>query len=112
MHKSAALTALSLTGSTVAEAYQVLLRATVVLNLVPFVYTFLALMTLDTARRFERGAGAVGAMVTVGGILAAFLPGEDVTSVAVFELKMATGVGVPMAIGLWLFRRARAAARN
>ncbi|MEO8681632.1 MAG: APC family permease, partial [Vicinamibacterales bacterium] len=43
---SALLTALSLTGSTVAEAYQVLLRATVVINLVPFVYTFLALLTL------------------------------------------------------------------
>ena len=40
---SAALTALSLTGSTVAEAYQVLLKATVVINLVPFVYMFLAL---------------------------------------------------------------------
>ncbi len=106
---SAALTALSLTGSTVAEAYQVLLRATVVLNLVPFVYTFLALLTLDTARVFERVAGAVGAMVTVFGMLAAFLPGDDVTSVAIFELKMAAGVGAPMAIGLWLYGRARIA---
>jgi hypothetical protein len=49
----------------------------------------------------------VGAVVTVFGMLAAFVPGADVSSIAVFELKMAAGVGVPMAIGLWLFWRAR-----
>lgn len=103
---SAALTALSLTGSTVAEAYQVLLRATVVINLVPFVYVFLALMTLDTARVAERVAGAVGAMVTLSGMVAAFLPSGDVTDVVLFELKMCASVGGLIAIGLWLYRRA------
>jgi amino acid transporter len=114
---SAALTALSLAGSSVAEAYQVLLRASVAINLVPFVYTFLALMTLDTARPFERVAGAVGALVTAAGMVTAFLPGADVTSVTLFELKMLAGVGGPLAIGLWLYRRSgarcpRAAARK
>ena len=105
------LTALSLAGSSVAEAYQVLLRASVVINLVPFVYTFLALMTLDTARPFERVAGAVGALVTAAGMVTAFLPGADVARVALFELKMVAGVGGPLAIGLWLYRRSRAQAR-
>lgn len=109
---SAALTALSLVGSTVAEAYQVLLRATVVINLVPFVYIFLALLTLDTARRVERVAGAVGALVTTSGMLAAFLPDADVTSVALFELKMAAGVAGPVMVGLWLFARSRAHRRH
>ena len=104
---SAALTALSLAGSTVAEAYQVLLRAAVVLNLVPFVYVFLALMTLDTARGFERVAGAVGALVTAAGIVAVFLPTGDVGNVWIFEMKMALGVGVPIGVGLWLYWRAR-----
>jgi amino acid transporter len=104
---SAALTALSLTGSNVAEAYEVLLKATVVINLVPFVYIFLALVTLDTARIAERLAGAVGAVVTSGGIAAAFLPSEDVTNIVVFELKMAAGVLGPVLVGLWLFRRSR-----
>jgi len=104
---SAALTALSLAGSTVAEAYQVLLRAAVVLNLVPFVYVFLALLTLDTARLFERVAGAVGALVTLAGIVAVFLPTGDVGTVWVFELKMTAGVGVPIAVGLWLYARSR-----
>jgi glutamate:GABA antiporter len=104
---SAALTALSLFGSTVAEAYQVLLRATVVINLVPFVYIFLALLTLDNARTAARVAGAVGATVTTGGILAAFIPGDDVTNVVIFALKMAAGVVAPVAVGLWLFVRSR-----
>ena len=106
---SAALTALSLAGSTVAEAYQVLLRAAVVLNLVPFVYVFLALMTLDTARGFERVAWAVGALVTAAGIVAVFLPTGDVGNVWIFEMKMALGVGVPIGVGLWLYWRARRA---
>jgi amino acid transporter len=104
---SGALTALSLTGSTVAEAYEVLLKATVVINLVPFVYIFLALMTLDTAGTAARIAGAVGAVVTSGGIVAAFLPSDDVANVVVFELKMAAGVLGPIVLGLWLFRRSR-----
>ena len=54
-----------------------------------------------------RLAGAVGAMVTAGGIAAAFLPGDDVTSVLVFELKMLAGVGGPIVLGLWLFWRSR-----
>jgi hypothetical protein len=95
----------------VAEAYQVLLRASVAINLVPFVYTFLALMTLDGARPFERVAGAVGALVTAAGMLTAFLPGADVKNVMLFESKMVAGVGGPLAIGLWLYRRSREQAR-
>jgi hypothetical protein len=101
------LTALSLVGSTVNEAYQVLLRATVIINLVPFVYIFLALMTLDGATARERLAGGTGAAITTAGILAAFLPDESVTSVAVFEAKMLAGVFGPILLGLWLFRRSR-----
>ena len=106
---SAGLTALSMTGSSVAEAYQMLLRAAVVINLVPFVYTFLALLTLDTARPFERVAGAVGTVVTALGILAVFLPTGEVGNVATFELKMVAAVMGPIALGLWVFWRARGA---
>lgn len=104
---SAALTTLSLAGSSVAEAYQVLLRAAVVINLVPFVYTFLALLTLEGATRLQRAAGALGALVTVAGIAAVFLPTGQVGNVWVFELKMAAGVGMPIALGLWLYRGSR-----
>ncbi|HTM33577.1 MAG TPA: APC family permease [Vicinamibacterales bacterium] len=104
---SAALTALSLAGSSVAEAYQVLLRAAVVINLVPFVYAFLALLTLGGATGLQRLAGAVGAAVTTAGMVAVFLPTGDVGDVWIFELKMAAGVGVPILVGLWLYGRSR-----
>jgi amino acid transporter len=109
---SALLTALSLVGSTVNEAYQVLLRATVAINLVPFVYIFLALLTLEGATARERVAGGVGAATTTAGILAAFLPDESVTSVAVFEAKMLAGVFGPILLGRWLFTRSRRLSRE
>ena len=109
---SAALTGLSLAGASVAEAYQVLLRAAVVINLVPFVYAFLALVTLDTATRLHRIAGTIGAIVTVAGIVAVFLPTGEVGDVWMFEVKMAAGVGIPVAVGLWLFWRGRVRPTN
>jgi amino acid transporter len=104
---SGALTTFSLIGSAVDEAYQVLLRATVVINLVPFVYVFAALVTLDRAGIGVRAAGSAGALITTAGILAAFLPDDNVTSVAIFELKMMAGVFGPLLVGLWLFTRSR-----
>ena len=99
-------------GSTVAEAYQVLLKASVVINLVPFVYMFLGTMKLEGVGALTRVAGGLGLLVTIAGTFAAFLPPADVASVWVFELKMLAGVGGPSAVG-WLLtgvrtRRARA----
>ena len=48
---AALFTVFSMVGSTVAEAYQVLLRAAVVIQLIPFIYLFLALIK---DRRRER----------------------------------------------------------
>jgi amino acid transporter len=104
---SAALLTLSMIGADVTEAYQILLKATVVINLIPFVYIFLALVTLDRITPGQRAAGVVGAIVSAAGIAAAFLPDDEVSSVVVFELKMAAGVLAPLALGLWLFTRSR-----
>jgi len=49
--------------------------------------------------------------VTAAGMVTAFLPSADVASVVLFESKMVAGVGGPLVIGLWLYRRARAQAR-
>jgi hypothetical protein len=64
-------------------------------------------MTLDVATAGQRGAGAIGTLVTLAGIVAVFLPTGDVGDVWVFELKMAAGVGLPIVVGLWLFWRTR-----
>lgn len=106
---AALFTAASLVGSSVAEAYQVLLKAAVVIQLIPFVYLFLGLMRLRGIGRIARAAGVVGLVTTVVGILFAFLPTDDITSVSVFELKMAVGVIGPTAIGWYFYRRSSSA---
>jgi glutamate:GABA antiporter len=104
---TAAFTTFSLVGSTVAEAYQVLLKAAVVIQLIPFVYLFLALARTRDVSAVARAAGVVGLVTTAVGFIAAFLPTADVTNVAVFELKMAIGVLGPTGVGWLLFNRAR-----
>jgi len=102
---AALFTAISLLGSTVAEAYQVLLKAAVVIQLIPFVYLFLALARLASASAAARAAGWLGLCTTAAGVVAAFLPTSEVGNVAVFELKMLIGVLGPTAVGWALYRR-------
>jgi amino acid transporter len=109
---AAIFTAFSLVGSNVAEAYQVLLKAAVVIQLVPFVYLFLALTKASQVSHAARAAGLVGLCTTVVGVIAAFLPTSDVTSVALFETKMVIGVIAPTTLGWVLFRRAQRAERE
>jgi hypothetical protein len=97
----------SMVGSSVAEAYQVLLKAAVVIQLIPFIYLFLALVKADGVSAAARAAGVVGLVTTAFGLCAAFLPTADVTSVALFETKMVIGVVGPTAIGWFLFKRAQ-----
>jgi amino acid transporter len=100
-------TALSLVGSSVAEAYQVLLKAAVVIQLIPFIYLFLALARTVNVSAAARAAGVVGLATTVFGLGAAFLPTADVTSVPLFEMKLIVGVVGPTALGWFLFKRAQ-----
>jgi glutamate:GABA antiporter len=109
---AALFTALSFAGSSVSEAYQVLLKAAVVIQLIPFVYLFLALVRTVPAGAAARSAGIVGLCTTIVGLCAAFLPTADVTSVALFETKMFVGVVGPTAVGWVLFRRAQRAERE
>src|SRR5436190_1957216 len=104
---AAIFTALSLAGSSVAEAYQVLLKAAVVIQLIPFTYLFLALAKADRVGGMARAAGIVGLCTTVVSLVAAFLPTSDVASVALFETKMVIGVTGPPAFGWFLFKRAQ-----
>jgi amino acid transporter len=110
---AALFTGFSLVGSSVAEAYQVLLKAAVVIQLVPFVYLFLALAKLDGVSNGARAAGIIGLLTTVIGLAAAFLPTADVTSVMIFEVKMIVGIAGPLAVGWFLYARsARLGARR
>lgn len=107
-----AFIAVTMWGSSVREGYQVLLKSSVVTTLIPFSYMFLGLIRLDAVPAWKRAAGAVGLLVSVAGMIASFVPGGDVTSVARYEVKLLAGSLLPLAVGLVLFARARRAVRR
>ena len=81
----------------VQEAFQTMLSLAVVLQLVPFLYVFAALLKFafhgDLADgRYDRGtlifAGLCGFLTTALGIVLAFFPAKQITSVWKYEAKM------------------------
>jgi amino acid transporter len=99
-------------GSSVREGYQVLLRSSVITTLVPFGYMFLGLISLKDEAAWKRAAGVVGLAVSLAGMIAAFVPGDDVANVGWYEVKLLAGSLLPLAAGLAFFARARALRRD
>ncbi len=90
----------SFTGAGVQETFQKLLSLAVVLQLVPFLYMFGALLKMAQQTPFVRGrysrttlllAGASGLLTTVLGIALAFFPAQQITSLRSYELWMFGG---------------------
>jgi glutamate:GABA antiporter len=90
----------SFTGAGVQETFQKLLSLAVVLQLVPFLYMFGALLKMAFRTPFVRGrysrttlilAGASGLLTTVLGIALAFFPAQQITSLRSYELWMVGG---------------------
>jgi len=92
-------------GSSVSEMYLILLQITIILQLIPYLYMFVALIRIrsgtsanGTTDGFFRstwlcyGAGAVGFAVTAAGVFFAFLPASAVSDVWGFVLKIVLGV--------------------
>ena len=98
-------------GSSVREGYQVLLKSSVITTLIPFSYMFAGLIRLDGEPAWKRAAGVVGLLVSVAGMIAAFVPGNDVTNVGWYEVKLLGGSLLPLAAGLAFFAHARRRAR-
>lgn len=88
-----------LAGAGVQEAFQTMLSLAVVLQLVPFVYMFAALLKLPWSApgkgHFSKAvlilAGASGLVTTVLGIGLVFFPARQVTSLWLYEVKMFGG---------------------
>jgi amino acid transporter len=87
----------------VQEAFQKMLSLAVVLQLVPFLYVFAALLKFALrkpfeSRRYSRGtllfAGAAGLVTTTLGIALAFFPAKQITSVWKYEVSM---IGITLA---------------
>jgi len=85
----------------VQAAFQTMLSIAVVLQLVPFIYMFAALLKFSLSQkpasvpirsRYNRGvlalAGASGLVTTIVAIVVAFFPASQITSVLKYELSM------------------------
>ena len=90
----------TLTGSGVQETFQKLLSLAVVLQLIPFLYMFGALLKIAFHGKFVRGhygrgtlvfAGVSGMLTTVLGIALAFFPAQQITSLLSYEIWMFGG---------------------
>ncbi len=96
---SAVLVVLNFAGSGVQESFQKLLSLAVVLQLVPFLYVFGALLKIAADRRakpyYSRAtlvaAGLSGLLTTTLGIVMVFFPAEQITSLWSYEIWMFGG---------------------
>jgi amino acid transporter len=88
------------TGAGVQETFQKLLSLAVVLQLIPFLYMFGALLRIAWKEPFARGrysratliaAGASGFLTTTLGIALAFFPAQQITSLRSYEVWMFGG---------------------
>jgi glutamate:GABA antiporter len=110
---SAAFLALSFAkGASVQETFAIMLALAVVLQLVPFLYIFVALLKLalreaDGAGVFRRpilfAAGASGLLTTSLGMIVAFLPSKQIGSVWFFEVKMCVGTLFFLSLAAFFF---------
>ena len=97
---SACLVIMNFFGAGVQETFQKLLSLAVVLQLVPFVYMFGALVRFSIIESVPRGqysrttlflAGSSGLLTTILGIALVFFPAQQITSLWSYELWMFGG---------------------
>jgi amino acid transporter len=109
---SGLVVAMSFMGATVEQAYKTLLDLAVVLQLVPFLYMYGALV--DLARRPNDGlgyyskqmlwfAGLSGFVTTAVGMVVAFIPQRAGEEVWVFETKMVLGILFFLALAAFFY---------
>ena len=97
---SVCLVAMNFFKGGVQEAFQKLLSLAVVLQLVPFLYIFAALLKFALRERVTKGrygrttlalAGLSGFVTTTLGILLVFFPAQQITSLGLYEVWMIGG---------------------
>jgi hypothetical protein len=112
---SGGLVLLNAVGSGVQEMFQRLLSLSVVLQLIPFLYMFGALLKLagDGKGRYGRvtllAAGATGLLTTSLGIVLVFFPARQITSLWIYEAWMFGGTAAFIGLAAFVFSRGRAA---
>jgi glutamate:GABA antiporter len=116
--------AMSFAGAAVKEAFITMLDLSAVLNLVPYVYIFAAILMLTSSKkaafrppgRFSnytlRTIGSVGLFTTLLAIAVVFVPSKQVKSVPLFELKMFSGSLFFFGLGSFFFYTGRRKAKR
>jgi len=111
---SALMIIMSNMGASISEAYLTLLAISVVLQMVPNVYMFCALLKLarhrsyphwDRKRMVSNGTFGLGSSVLA--ICLAFVPGDSTEHLLAYELKMIVAIGGVLGVALVLYFRAR-----
>ena len=99
-------------GSGVQETFQTLLSLAVVLQLVPFVYMFAALLKIATNPKTEKAiysrttlflAGASGLITTSLGMVLAFFPAQQIRSILKYESRMFGGTLFFIGLAVFFF---------
>jgi glutamate:GABA antiporter len=115
--------AMSFAGAAVKEAFITMLDLSAILNLVPYLYIFAAILMLTSEKksalrpcgRFSnhtlRIIGSMGLLTTLLAIAVVFVPSKQVGSVPVFEVKMFSGSFFFLALGALFFYNGRRTAR-
>jgi amino acid transporter len=102
----------SFTSAGVQETFQKLLSLAVVLNLIPFLYTFGALLRIASSKTFVKGryskatliaTGLSGLLTTSVGIALAFFPAQQITSLLSYEVWMFGGTLAFIAMAAFFF---------
>jgi amino acid transporter len=102
----------TLTGKGVQESFQRLLSLAVVLQLVPFLYMFGALLKIAFDEKFVRGhygkgtlifAGGFGLVTTILGIALAYFPAQQISSLRSYEIWMFGGTLVFIGMAAFFF---------
>jgi glutamate:GABA antiporter len=106
------LVSLHLNSTDSAEVFQKLLSLAVVLQLVPFLYMFAALVKFGVTEETPRGlyrrptlllVGVSGFLTTALGIGLAFFPAQQITSLWSYELWMVGGTAVFVGLAVFFF---------
>ncbi|MGH9682702.1 MAG: APC family permease [Candidatus Acidiferrales bacterium] len=109
---SAILVVISLLGSGVQETFQRLLSLAVVLQLVPFLYMFGAILKIGFSPSAGKGhysrsvlilAGGSGLLMTILGTVFAFSPAQQITSIAAYETWMFGGTAFFIGLAAFFF---------
>ena len=109
---SAAFLAMSFVGAGVKEAFVTMLDLAVVLQLVPFLYMYGAVLKLAKKSAPGEGyysraklltAGSCGLATTMLAIGVAFIPSHQITSIGLFETKMVSGTLLFVGLAAFFF---------